>query len=136
MLLAFLTTWEDVLPQGAPTSPALLNLALRNFDDELLGLAKRIRAAATRYVDDITISCARQIPARTLGDLEAIAGRHGFALNPKKTRWQESRRAAIEITGLKLVELPDSGQFVVRLPRKTRLRFRGTLFRSAQMPLR
>lgn len=135
MLLAFLTTWEDVLPQGAPTSPALLNLALQDFDSELVELAKRIHATATRYVDDITVSCAKRIPARTLGDLKALAKRHGFALNPKKTRWQEARGAAIEITGLKVVELPASGELVIRLPRETRLRFRGTLFRSANMPL-
>lgn len=136
ILLAFMTTWEDVLPQGAPTSPALLNLALRDFDSELAELAGQMQAVATRYVDDITVSCANKIAVRILDDFKALAKRHGFALNPKKTRWQEARRAAIEITGLKLVELPDSGRFAVRLPREVRLRFRGTLFRSANMLLK
>lgn len=47
---------EAVLPQGAPTSPALSNLVLRRLDRRLNGLAKIHKIQYTRYADDITFS--------------------------------------------------------------------------------
>ena len=48
-----LTTWEFQLPQGAPTSPAIANLALAKIDRRQIGLAKQHGLTYTRYVDDI-----------------------------------------------------------------------------------
>lgn len=44
------------LPQGAPTSPALANLAAFPLDLRLDGLARCFSAQYTRYADDLTIS--------------------------------------------------------------------------------
>ncbi|RMG41975.1 MAG: RNA-directed DNA polymerase, partial [Planctomycetota bacterium] len=44
------------LPQGAPTSPALANLAAFPLDVRLSGLARTFSARYTRYADDLTIS--------------------------------------------------------------------------------
>jgi RNA-directed DNA polymerase len=44
------------LPQGAPTSPPLSNLALHNLDDQLCGLAAARGTVFTRYADDLVFS--------------------------------------------------------------------------------
>ena len=44
------------LPQGAPTSPILANLAARELDVELTRIAEQFGVTYTRYADDITFS--------------------------------------------------------------------------------
>jgi hypothetical protein len=48
------------LPQGAPTSPALANLAAFRLDIRMAALAKRFGATMTRYADDIAFSGDRE----------------------------------------------------------------------------
>ena len=45
-----------LLPQGAPTSPLIANLACRKLDNNLMSLAKKYKCTYTRYADDIYIS--------------------------------------------------------------------------------
>ena len=52
-----LTTIDDQLPQGSPTSPSLANLVLATtVDGPLLAAATELGVRFTRYVDDITLS--------------------------------------------------------------------------------
>lgn len=44
------------LPQGAPTSPLLSNLVMRDIDKDIQQAAKKIGLAYTRYSDDLTFS--------------------------------------------------------------------------------
>jgi hypothetical protein len=75
------------LPQGAPTSPALANLAAFRLDRRLSGLAAGLGLRYSRYADDLAFSGAR-LPRRGAA-LEALVARivreEGFALNSDKT---------------------------------------------------
>ena len=61
-LLGDLTTHEDSLPQGAPTSPALSNLLNYLLDARICALVSIQNGIYTRYADDITISFAKDHP--------------------------------------------------------------------------
>ena len=61
-LFAGLTTIDDFLPQGAPTSPALSNIYLKEFDEEIGNYCKEKGIAYTRYSDDLTFSMQKFDP--------------------------------------------------------------------------
>ena len=76
------------LPQGAPTSPALANLAAFRLDRRLAGLARSMALRYSRYADDLTFSGPAQLRRRRrqFEDLVAdIARDEGFAVNIRKT---------------------------------------------------
>lgn len=81
--------WPGVLPQGAPTSPALANLLCRRLDARLSKLAARAGARYTRYADDLTFSFADE-PEVRLGRffwwVDQICQAEGFTENAKKRR--------------------------------------------------
>lgn len=52
----FIPIGVRVLPQGAPTSPKLSNIILRDFDEALTNIAFANNLTYTRYSDDITFS--------------------------------------------------------------------------------
>ena len=69
-ILALLCTYEGYLPQGAPTSPYLSNLILRDFDKKLQQICSSLNYTYTRYADDITISSNNKI---TKVDMEYLS---------------------------------------------------------------
>ena len=77
------------LPQGAPTSPALANIAAYHLDCRLTGLAHWAGAAYTRYADDIALSgddeFARHVE-RYASEVAAIASSEGWSVHHRKTR--------------------------------------------------
>lgn len=77
------------LPQGAPTSPALANLAATRLDRRLSGLAATAGATYTRYADDLTFSGGPSLARnqkRFATLVAVIADDEGFTLNHRKTR--------------------------------------------------
>jgi hypothetical protein len=75
------------LPQGAPTSPALANLAAFRLDRRLSGLAASLDLRYSRYADDLAFS-GRRLPRRAAHLRAAVAEivrDEGFALNTDKT---------------------------------------------------
>ncbi|MCE9521978.1 MAG: reverse transcriptase family protein [Alphaproteobacteria bacterium] len=90
------------LPQGAPTSPTLANLAARGLDCRLTGLASRFNARYTRYADDLTFSGDKALLARSnrfIRAIQEIVQDEGFALNASKTRIMP-RSTRQSVTGL------------------------------------
>jgi retron-type reverse transcriptase len=68
-LLTRLTTFNGVLPQGAPTSPGLANLAFWDIEPAVVDGLRRNGFTYTRYVDDVTVSSTR---FTTMQELEPI----------------------------------------------------------------
>jgi hypothetical protein len=93
---------ERHLPQGAPTSPALANLAACRLDRRLARLAANLNATYTRYADDLTFSGSADLARGTkrLTRLVAIiAAEEGFSMNCRKT--QVMRRGSRQtVTGV------------------------------------
>ncbi|MBB5217188.1 reverse transcriptase family protein [Parapusillimonas granuli] len=77
------------LPQGAPTSPMLANLAMRDIDEELQHLADSLKLVYTRYSDDITFSTkgkfSRTAASAVIKQTTAILKRRGLFPNRAKT---------------------------------------------------
>ncbi len=77
------------LPQGAPSSPALANLALGRLDARLSGWAEAAGAGYTRYADDLAFSGPPALTRRAdafVRGVERIVTAEGHAVNPRKTR--------------------------------------------------
>ena len=77
------------LAQGAPTSPALANLAMRRLDSRLAGWAAAAGARYTRYADDLSFSGGPEVAARAdafVRGVGRIVADEGHELNPHKTR--------------------------------------------------
>ena len=118
--------WPGMLPQGAPTSPALANLACRRLDRRLAQLAAKVGAVYTRYADDLTFSFAQR-PELRIGRLlwwiDAICEQEGFLERPDKRRILRANHQQ-RVTGL----VVNAG---VNVPRADRRRFRAILHNCA-----
>jgi RNA-directed DNA polymerase len=85
--------WEQYmggLPQGAPTSPMLANLAVRPLDEAITEIAKRFDVRYTRYADDLVFSSTKKSFGRTratqlIGCIYGVLGAHGLTPNTAKT---------------------------------------------------
>ena len=80
---------EPHLPQGAPTSPALANLAALGLDRRLTGLAARFDATYGRYADDLALSGDERLLAAAptiRAAVHEIARDEGFRVNARKSQ--------------------------------------------------
>ena len=76
------------LPQGAPTSPMLANLVVRDLDAAIYGIAEDAGATYTRYADDMVLSLtagSRGEATALLQRVGEVVTRAGFRINRKKT---------------------------------------------------
>lgn len=90
------------LPQGAPCSPALANLAAVRLDRRLRGLASAFELHYSRYCDDLTFSGARLTRTRFAafrGLAQRIVRAEGFVLNADKTLLR-TRAQRQQVTGI------------------------------------
>lgn len=79
------------LPQGAPTSPMIANLAVKSLDSAIAAISEQYGLVYTRYADDLSLSTKRESFARTdasrlIGEIYEVMGAHGFSPNLTKAR--------------------------------------------------
>ena len=87
ILLTMLCYHKDALPQGAPSSPAITNIILYEFDEQIGRWCRERGIAYTRYCDDMTFSGAFD-PAEVIRYVRLELKKMGFLLNEQKTRIQ------------------------------------------------
>ena len=87
ILLTMLCYHKDALPQGAPSSPAITNIILYEFDEQIGQWCRERGIAYTRYCDDMTFS-GDYDPAEVIRFVRLELKKQGFLLNEQKTRIQ------------------------------------------------
>jgi RNA-directed DNA polymerase len=120
--------WPGLLPQGAPTSPAISNLVCRRLDARLTGLATKLGARYTRYADDLSFSFHSQDVGsaaesvdigRAFWWIDQVLQQEGFAEHPGKRQVLRPHRRQL-VTGIVVNEH-------AAVPREERHRFRAIL---------
>lgn len=84
-MLARLCTYRKSLPQGAPTSPMLSNMAFVRIDNMLQGYCQRRDIEYTRYADDMTFSGNNINVGLLIRHVNFLIGGN-YCLNEKKTK--------------------------------------------------
>ena len=83
-LIADLTTCQGRLPLGAPSSPLMSNLVLRQFDIDVLNLLESRGITYTRYADDLAFSGPEEFDVKD--EIATLLRTRGLALNLTKCK--------------------------------------------------
>lgn len=97
-LLTNLVTYNNTLPQGAPTSSYISNLVLRSFDIKIGSFCQSKNIAYTRYCDDMTFS-GEFNPQEIINLVKTELFKENFILNKKKIKIIKSNKDQI-VTGI------------------------------------
>lgn len=98
--------WHNGHPvQGLPSSPAIANLAAVPMDNDIMALRDGGRFGPlfvyTRYADDLTFSFDLHWVEELLRrEIPKIVSKHGFVINPDKTKLQKGSAGRRIITGV------------------------------------
>lgn len=114
--VAKLTTYEGILPQGAPSSPLLTNIIALPLDKQLEDFAAEKGITYSRYVDDITFSSDEYVyDPLLINEINSVISNNGFKLNWKKFRLQKYYHRQ-EVTGIIVNEkLNNQRQFIRKI---------------------
>ena len=104
VLLAMLCYYRDALPQGAPSSPAITNILMADFDARVGQWCAEREIRYTRYCDDMTFSGGFE-PREVLEFVKPCLRERGFFLNEKKTCFVPAGRRQV-VTGVVVNEKP------------------------------
>lgn len=124
------TTFQNTLPQGAPTSPFLFYLVMTEggLFSEIQSLCSH-RWKTSCYVDNIVISGPKPPSSKTMKQIFDIIEKHGFKVNKRKTRLVDCRQGAVLICG---VNVNNDGE--IRLPKRKVREIRGRIYRATFNP--
>ncbi|MBO5354829.1 MAG: RNA-directed DNA polymerase [Clostridia bacterium] len=84
ILLTMLCYYQESLPQGAPTSPAITNIIMYDFDEKIGAYCTEKGVSYTRYCDDMTFSGdfdEKEVIALVTSELQKL----GLFLKNRKT---------------------------------------------------
>jgi RNA-directed DNA polymerase len=124
--LAQLTTLDDALPQGAPTSPCLANLATLELDKALATWAAERQLCYSRYADDLTFSSDDKMDQKIPEEVQKIVRQFDLFVNTQKTRFA-GPGDRMEVTGLII-------NAKVQRPRSWRNRVRAIFHQAEKNP--
>lgn len=85
-ILTSLCCKDDFLPQGAPTSPCLSNIVMKNFDEAIGSWCEERGISYSRYSDDLTFSADTKL-FHVYEKVCSMLGEMGFEVNRKKTKF-------------------------------------------------
>ena len=98
ILLSMLCYNRESLPQGAPSSPIITNIIMRDFDEKVGKFCEEKNISYTRYCDDMTFSGDfDEEPIIEFVKAELFA--YGYLLNSKKTTVVSSSQRQV-VTGV------------------------------------
>jgi RNA-directed DNA polymerase len=128
-LIIKLTTFNNILPQGAPTSPILFEIYIREKR-----LLERItenfpNLKASCYIDGVVVSSKRWISPETRKEIIKMVEETGFKVNREKIWFRDCRQGNPLITGISV-----DGKGRICLPKKKIRRWRGIIHRAAFNP--
>ena len=108
VLLTRLTTCDNQLPLGTPTSPSLGNQVLRNLNHRIGRLSRLHRLSYGNYADEIALS-GRVRAVRLRGLVLRIIEQEGFTVNADKikVRYRHERQ---ELAGIVINRKPSLGR--------------------------
>lgn len=134
--IAAVCCYRGVLPQGAPTSPMMLNIALTEFDRMLIRVlgakfARRYNVSFlySRFADDMILSCNKKgVAKRAIPIIDGVCRTYGLTLNRKKTLIM-SKHNGVFITGINVI----NGPFHMSTSRRNRNKIRAAIHQTARM---
>jgi RNA-directed DNA polymerase len=95
-ILSQLVTFNNKVPQGAPTSTSVANLIFIPIDNKLIEICESNKIKYTRYVDDLTFSSKYDFQ-KVCNLFINIINSGGFNISRKKTFYKSG---VVEITGI------------------------------------
>jgi len=114
-LLSKLCCCEEILPQGAPTSPYLSNIYLIGFDNYIAAYCKGFNIRYTRYADDMFFSGDfDELPL--INFVEHELSKIHLILNLEKVKVMEPNMRQV-VTGIvvnKTIQIPKSQRLFIR----------------------
>lgn len=106
ILLSLLCIYNESLPQGAPTSPAISNILLYDFDNMIGKWCRNQNIIYTRYCDDMTFSGDDLHPNDIIKKVETSLKEYGLFINRKKIQYLHDGQRK-KITGVVVNDKPN-----------------------------
>ncbi len=125
-ILSKLTTMNDRLAQGAPTSPMLSNLLVGRLDEQLSSLAASWDIKYLRYSDDLFFYKDKNFNYPRLSEIVSnIVNNAGFEINVEKTKYHPIRRPRLTLGLLTHGDKP-------KIPGPQRRKYRSLFFKASR----